>query len=110
MAIAETIRTFLQSAGSTIITVEFVKKDGTIRKISFNPRDKNEIKGTGTTAQNPDIIRVRDFNLARKNQPAWRSFNVHTIRRINCNRQTFNFTVWIYLRGATSAPFFYAYL
>lgn len=93
MAISETIRTFLQSAGSTIITVEFMKKDGTIRKISFNPRDRNEIKGTGTAVKNPDIIRVRDFNLARKNEPAWRSFNVNSIRRINCNRQTFNFTV-----------------
>jgi hypothetical protein len=93
MAISETIRTFLQSAGSTIITVEFVKKDGTIRKISFNPRDRNEIKGTGTAVKNPDIIRVRDFNLARKNEPAWRSFNVNSIRRINYNRQTFDFTV-----------------
>jgi hypothetical protein len=93
MATAETIRTFLQSSGSTIMTVEFIKKDGTIRKISFNPRDRNEIKGTGTALKNPDIICVRDFNLARKNQPAWRSFNVHTIRRINCNRQTFDFMV-----------------
>jgi hypothetical protein len=93
MAISETIRTFLQSAGSTIMTVEFIKKDGTIRKISFNPRDRNEIKGTGTAVKNPDIICVRDFNLARKNEPAWRSFNVNSIRRINCNRQTFDFTV-----------------
>ena len=59
----------------------------------FNPRDRNEIKGTGTAVKNPDIIRVRDFNLARKNEPAWRSFNVNSIRRINCNRQTFDFTV-----------------
>lgn len=93
MANAETIRTFLQSAGSTIMTVEFQKKDGTIRRISFNPKDRNEIKGTGTAVRNPDIICVRDFNLARKGQPAWRSFNVHTIRLIKSNRQTFDFTV-----------------
>lgn len=75
------------------MTVEFIKKDGTFRRIVFNPRDRNEIKGTGTATQNHDIIRVRDFNLARKGEPAWRSFNVHTIRRIKSNRQTFDFTI-----------------
>jgi hypothetical protein len=93
MATTETIRQFLQSAGSTIITVEFMKKDGSLRSISFNPKDRNEIKGTGTARKNPDIVCVRDFNLARKGIPAWRSFNVNSIRRIKSNRQTFDFTI-----------------
>ena len=92
MANSDLIRDFLRSAGSTIITVEFMKKDGTIRKITFNPKDRNEIKGTGTAKLNPDVIRVRDFNLARKKESAWRSFNVNTIRRISSNRQCFDFT------------------
>jgi len=92
-ATTENVRSFLRSVGSSIVTVEFIKRDGSIRQITFNPRDRQEIKGTNTANLNPDTIRVRDFNIARTGQPAWRSFNVSSIRRIKANRQVFNFTI-----------------
>lgn len=69
------IKTFIFNCGSNIVSVEFTKKDGTKRSISFNPRDNKEIKGIGTKCTNPSIIRVRDFNLAKKGPGAWRSFD-----------------------------------
>ena len=92
MSRSQTIREFLQSSGSTIISVEFVKKNGEIRKIQFNPRDRQEIVGTGTNNTNPDIIRVRDFSIARENgQGAWRSFEVNRVVSITSNGNTFTF-------------------
>lgn len=89
---AETIREFLRESGSTIISVEFVKKNGEVRKIQFNPRDRQEIVGAGTNSTNPDIIRVRDFSIARENgQGAWRSFDANRVISITSNGNTFNF-------------------
>lgn len=87
-----TIRNFIQSAGSTIISVEFVKKDGTKRKVQFNPMDRNEIKGFGPSTQDPNIIRIRDFSIAKnQGQGAWRSFDVRRIVSITSNGQKFDF-------------------
>lgn len=92
MSRSQTIREFLQSSGSTIISVEFVKKNGEIRKIQFNPRDRNEIVGIGTNNTNPDVIRVRDFKIARENgNGCWRSFDVNRVISITSNGNTFNF-------------------
>jgi hypothetical protein len=33
------IKSFIQNAGSSIVSVEFQKLDGTIRSLQFNPRD-----------------------------------------------------------------------
>ena len=93
MSRSEIIRSFLRAAGSTIISVEFIKKDGSFRKIRFNPRDRNEITGTGSRIQNPDIIAVRDLSIAKTQKTgAWRSFNVNKIVSIKSRGQVFNFT------------------
>ena len=52
------IKSFIQNAGSRIVSVEFQKLDGTIRSLQFNPRDTREVKGTGTPTKNPSIVRV----------------------------------------------------
>jgi hypothetical protein len=89
---SELIRSFLQAAGSTIISVEFIKKDGTTRKLRFNPRDRNEITGTGSKVRNPDIIAVRDLSIAKTQKTgAWRSFDVNRIVSIKSRGQVFNF-------------------
>ena len=69
------VKRFIFNAGSSIVSVQFVKADGSVRSLQFNPRDSKEIKGTGTKCTNPSIIRVRDFNLAKKGPGAWRSFD-----------------------------------
>jgi hypothetical protein len=89
---ATTIRNFIQASGSTIISVEFVKKNGEKRKIQFNPLDRQEIVGGSPSTTNPDIIRVRDFKIARdQGQGAWRSFDVNRVLSITSNGQHFQF-------------------
>jgi len=82
----ELIRRFIFDAGSSIVSVEFRKADGTLRKLQFNPRDTQEIKGTGKPTTNPSIIRCRDFSIARQEgQGAWRSFDCERVVSIKAN-------------------------
>jgi hypothetical protein len=80
------VKNFIQSAGSSIVSVEFRKLDGTIRSLQFNPRDTQEIKGTGYALKAPSIVRCRDFSIARKEgQGAWRSFDCERVVSIQAN-------------------------
>lgn len=80
------IKQFIFDAGSSIISVQFVKADGTVRKLQFNPRDTQEIKGTGHALKSPSIIRCRDFTIARnEGQGAWRSFDCERVVSIKSN-------------------------
>jgi hypothetical protein len=89
---ATTIRNFIQNSGSTIISVEFVKKNGELRKIQFNPMDRQELVGGSPSTSNPDIIRVRDFKIAKDHGAgAWRSFDVNRVLSITSNGQKFDF-------------------
>ena len=89
---ATILREFLATSGSTIISIEFTKKNGEKRRISFNPKDRNEIKGFGPTTNDPNILRVRDFRIARENgKGAWRSMNIQSISKIRSRGQTYIF-------------------
>lgn len=82
------IKQFIFNAGSSIISVQFVKADGTIRSLQFNPRDTQEIKGTGHALKAPSIIRCRDFTIARKEgQGAWRSFDCERVISVKARGQ-----------------------
>jgi hypothetical protein len=88
----EIVRSFLYSEGSTIVSVQFMKKDGTMRRISFNPRDRQEIKGTGNPTDNPYIFRIRDLDIARaEGSGAWRSFDLRRVVSIRSRRMVYNF-------------------
>jgi hypothetical protein len=80
------IKRFIQSAGSSIVSVEFRKADGSLRKLQFNPRDTKEVKGTGYALKAPSIVRCRDFTIARtKGEGAWRSFDCERVVSIKAN-------------------------
>jgi hypothetical protein len=80
------IKSFIFNAGSSIVSIEFRKLDGTIRSLQFNPRDAKEVKGTGTPSKNPSIVRCRDFTIARtQGQGAWRSFDCERVVSIKAN-------------------------
>ena len=80
------VKRFIQSAGSSIVSVEFRKADGSLRKLQFNPRDTQEIKGTGHALKAPSIVRCRDFTIARtKGESAWRSFDCERVVSIKAN-------------------------
>jgi len=82
----EIIKRFIFDAGSSIVSVEFVKANGEKRQLCFNPRDTREIKGTGHALKSPSIIRCRDFAIARKEgQGAWRSFDCERVVSIKAN-------------------------
>ena len=86
------IKRFIFNAGASIVSVSFIKADGSPRKLVFNPRDCKEIKGTGTPSTKPNIVRCRDFSIARKEgQGAWRSFDCERVTSIKANGQAIIF-------------------
>ena len=88
------IKQFIFNAGSSIVNVKFIKADGTERSLSFNPRDSKEIKGTGTIARKPNIVRCRDFSIARKEgKGAWRSFDCERVISVKANGQLISFSL-----------------
>lgn len=80
------VKQFIFNAGASIVSVEFTKVNGEKRKLQFNPRDTQEIKGTGTLTKKTSIVRCRDFAIARKEgQGAWRSFDCERVASIKAN-------------------------
>ena len=80
------IKQFIFNAGSSIVSVEFIKADGSVRKLQFNPLDSCEIKGTGHALKKTGIVRCRDFTIARtKGEGAWRSFDCERVVSIKAN-------------------------
>lgn len=86
------IKRFIFDAGAGIVSVQFIKADGTLRQLCFNPRDTQEIKGTGQASKKPNIIRCRDFSIARnEGAGAWRSFDCDRVVSIKANGKSIVF-------------------
>lgn len=77
MTNAQLISRILSQAGSQFVTITFEKKDGTQRKITVNPKQVGEIKGTGTKCADPNIFRVVDTKIGQ-----WRSFDARRVVKI----------------------------
>lgn len=72
------IKSLIDEAGSSYVSVTFIKKDGSERQMTFNPKDVNDIKGTGDTSNvDANIFRVRD-----NTKQAWRSFDARRVKTI----------------------------
>jgi len=78
----EIIQEIIEKAGSTFISVVFLKKDGTERSLRFNPRDFSEIKGTGTASSDPNIFRIREVQNKEEGKTTWRSFDARRVLKI----------------------------
>lgn len=84
----ELIKSFIFNAGSSIVSVTFTKTNGEQRCLQFNPRDTQEVKGTGHALKHPSVIRCRDFAIARNDgSGAWRSFDCERVLKIKANKQ-----------------------
>lgn len=81
----ELIRKIIADAGSQFVRVGFLKKNGEERFVTFNPKDFNEIKGTGKASTNPDIIRVREVQNKEEGKTTWRSFSIDRLFSIKAN-------------------------
>jgi flagellar basal body rod protein FlgC len=74
----ERIKALIEEAGSSYVSVTFIKKDGSERQMTFNPKDVNDIKGTGDTSNvDANIFRVRDNKIQQ-----WRSFDARRVIKI----------------------------
>ncbi len=87
MTNAQLINEILVQAGSQFVTITFEKKDGTERKITVNPKEVGEIKGTGTKCADPNIIRVVDSKIGQ-----WRSFDARRVIKISSKGQATELT------------------
>jgi hypothetical protein len=86
------IKQFILSAKSSIVSVQFTKLDGSLRSLQFNPRDTREVKGTGHALKKPNIVRCRDFAVARKEgEGAWRSFDCERVVKIQAHGTVISF-------------------
>ena len=77
----DVIRQVIQEAGSKMVSVTFVKADGSERQLTFNPRHKGQILGTGNPIKDPEkaanVFRIMDINLNE-----WRSFDARRVYRV----------------------------
>lgn len=87
----ELIRKIIAEAGSQFVRVGFYKKDGEQRFVTFNPKDFNEIKGTGKASTNPDLIRVREVQNKEEGKTTWRSFSIERLFSIKSNGNEITF-------------------
>jgi hypothetical protein len=100
------VKQFIEDAGCSIVSVEFIKADGSLRKLQFNPRDRQEVKGTGHALKAPSIVRCRDFSIARKEgQGAWRSFDCERVVSIKANGQML--ALWSFVTEGLCSPFWF---
>lgn len=90
---SQQIREIIEQAGSTFVRVTFIKKDGSERKITFNPKDYNEIKGTGKPRQNPNLFNIREVQNKETGKTVWKSFDGTRVLSISAKGRTVNFDV-----------------
>jgi hypothetical protein len=83
----ENIRTILEAAKSSFVSIEFIKADGSQRKLTTNPKQIGEVLGTGKPCKDPAVFRIMDVKL---NQ--WRSFRSERVVSIRANGTTTTFT------------------
>ena len=93
MANHETIRQLIDSAGSHFVSVHFVKQDGSLRQLTFNPKHVGEVKGTGHALKDPAAIDniVRCMDIAK----GWRSFDCRRVCKLTVNGETVEFNLEI---------------
>ena len=83
----ENVRTILEAAKSTFVSIEFTKANGEARQLTTNPRQIGEVLGTGTKCKDPAVFRIVDVKL---NQ--WRSFRAERVTSIKANGTVTTFT------------------
>ena len=81
----------IEKAGSQFVAIKFTKKDGSPRAATFNPRDFNEIKGTGKSCEDPNIFRFREVQNKEEGKTVWRSFHIDRLVQVKANGEEIAF-------------------
>lgn len=77
----------VEKNGSSFMGLVFLKKDGSPRDARFNPRDFNEIKGTGKPCTDPNIFRFREVHNKEEKKTVWRSFHIDRLISVTSKGQ-----------------------
>ena len=83
----EAIRTILEAAKSTFVSIHFTKANGEERQLTTNPKQIGIVLGTGTKCKDPAVFRIVDVKLN-----SWRSFRAERVTQIRANGVTTTFT------------------
>ena len=97
------IKDLISKNGSRIMRVTFIKKDGSERVMSFNPKfvkglvESYKSESTKQAVEtrkknNPNLINIMDIALKRKGEPdykCWRSINLETVKSVKAGGELY---------------------
>ena len=86
MSNQQIIREKIAEAGTHLVSVYFIKADGSERQMTFNPLHKGQVLGTGHPIKDP-IKALNNFKVMDIKKNAWRSFDARRVFRIKVNGQ-----------------------
>jgi hypothetical protein len=81
MANHEILRDAIAQAESRMVSVTFIKADGTERQLTFNPRHKGQVLGTGHPIKDPEKA-INNFKIMDIKLGQWRSFDARRVYRV----------------------------
>ena len=93
-AVQEVLRQKILSFKGKVFRCEFLKKDGTLRKITCRTGVTKGVKGTGKSmdiVKNPNLITVTDMLVAANEgaEKAFRVISLDQIKYLACGADTF---------------------
>jgi hypothetical protein len=75
-----TVRQTLAQRGTRFVTVQFLKKDGTLRKINGLLRATSKMVGGDRGDRQHDVLRANDLvAIYSLKDRGWRSFNLNSV-------------------------------
>lgn len=91
METRQTLLKLIENLNGQFFTVEFVKKNGTLRKMNCRTGVKKYLSNNGKTIKitrpiDNGILRVFDVK-----KDAYRSINLDTVKKINLNKASYKF-------------------
>lgn len=101
------IKSLIAASGSKLMSITFIKKDGSERVMTFNPKMVRAVKGNKASesaqkavasrkVNNPNLINVMDqvaFNSGKPEVACWRSINTDTVTQVKSGGEVLNYEV-----------------
>jgi hypothetical protein len=95
------IKGFIADSGSKFMSIDFIKKDGSLRTMNFNPisASKNLVENPSDSAiqatatrkrNNPQLLNIWEMNNS-DDSTKFRSINMDTVTRVACGKLDIRF-------------------
>ena len=78
------MKTLIDSTKGRFYVINFVKLDGTVRRMLTRTGIKRGVKGHGLPNTKENILRAYDLSIGQ-----WRSINLETVQSIKCGKVLF---------------------